>query len=84
MKTFRIWAYSATLVGLFTPGLPAAEPTAVDLGGSALRLRFTEDGGSLLAAGADGAFHPVWVDNRTGVCQVWAARAEVRGGRRDE
>jgi len=31
-----------------------------------------------LAADASGAFHPVWVDNRTGVPQVWTARVVVR------
>ncbi len=26
-----------------------------------------------LAAGADGVFHPVWIDNRTGIPQMWTA-----------
>jgi hypothetical protein len=30
-----------------------------------------------LAAGADGAFHPLWIDTRTGVPQVWTARVTV-------
>ena len=30
-----------------------------------------------MAATADGRFHPVWVDNRTGVPQVWTAAVRV-------
>ncbi|MGH7720697.1 MAG: sialidase family protein [Gemmatimonadaceae bacterium] len=32
-----------------------------------------------LAASADGAFHPLWIDNRTGVPQMWIARVTVNG-----
>jgi hypothetical protein len=32
-----------------------------------------------LAADASGTFHPFWVDNRTGVSQVWTATVSVRG-----
>lgn len=32
-----------------------------------------------LAAGADGIFHAVWSDNRTGVPQLWSARINVPG-----
>jgi hypothetical protein len=31
-----------------------------------------------LTAAADGSFHPFWIDNRTGVPQVWTARIRVR------
>jgi hypothetical protein len=31
-----------------------------------------------LAADADGRFHLVWIDNRTGVAQAWAATVDVR------
>lgn len=34
-----------------------------------------------LAADASGAFHPVWIDNRTGVPQMWTASVIVQGGR---
>jgi hypothetical protein len=30
-----------------------------------------------LTADASGVFHPVWVDNHTGVPQVWTARVTV-------
>lgn len=30
-----------------------------------------------VTAGADGVFHPVWVDNRTGVSQLWTAAVTV-------
>lgn len=42
---------------------------------------FNNKGGDTagMAAGADGAFHPFWVDNRTGVPQIWTARVEVAG-----
>ncbi|MEO8430657.1 MAG: sialidase family protein [Acidobacteriota bacterium] len=32
-----------------------------------------------LAADADGAFHPIWIDNRTGVGQLWTAEVRVDG-----
>ncbi|MGH9367820.1 MAG: sialidase family protein [Thermoanaerobaculia bacterium] len=32
-----------------------------------------------IAAGADGAFHPLWVDHRTGVPQLWTAAVRVEG-----
>jgi hypothetical protein len=32
-----------------------------------------------LAVGADGVFHTVWVDNRTGISQLWTAPITVRG-----
>lgn len=34
---------------------------------------------SALAASADGVFHPFWVDNRTGVHQIWTAGVTVSG-----
>jgi hypothetical protein len=32
-----------------------------------------------MAASAEGVFHPFWIDNRTGVAQVWTARVTVEG-----
>lgn len=32
-----------------------------------------------MAADANGAFHPFWVDNRTGVSQIWTAAIMVKG-----
>jgi hypothetical protein len=32
-----------------------------------------------LVAGADGVFHPFWIDNRTGEAQVWTAPVRVTG-----
>jgi hypothetical protein len=32
-----------------------------------------------LAADADGVFHPLWVDNRTGIMQLWTAAVTVDG-----
>jgi hypothetical protein len=32
-----------------------------------------------MAADADGVFHPFWVDNRTGVAQIWSAPVTVSG-----
>jgi hypothetical protein len=32
-----------------------------------------------LAPSADGAFHPVWIDNRDGVSQMWTTRVRVDG-----
>jgi hypothetical protein len=32
-----------------------------------------------MGVGADGTFHPYWVDNRTGVSQIWTAPVTARG-----
>jgi hypothetical protein len=42
---------------------------------------FNEIGGHTagLAADASGTFHPLWVDNRTGVSQAWTAPVTVKG-----
>ena len=42
---------------------------------------FFESGGHTtgLVADADGVFHPVWVDNRTGIGQLWTAPVTVQG-----
>ncbi len=42
---------------------------------------FNETGGHTagMTAGAAGRFHPVWVDNRTGVSQMWTAPVTVDG-----
>jgi hypothetical protein len=32
-----------------------------------------------LLADADGTFHPVWIDNRTGLSQIWTATVRVAG-----
>lgn len=42
---------------------------------------FNETGGHTagMAVDASGRFHPVWVDNRTGVSQVWTAPVTVNG-----
>jgi hypothetical protein len=32
-----------------------------------------------LTADADGVFHPLWIDNRTGVHQMWTTTVKVRG-----
>ena len=42
---------------------------------------FSETGGHTagMAADAAGRFHPVWVDNRTGVSQMWTAPVTVDG-----
>jgi hypothetical protein len=52
-------------------------PLSVDVGLN----NFTLSGGhtSGLAVDAGGVFHPVWVDNRTGVPQLWTASITVRG-----
>ncbi len=35
-----------------------------------------------LAADADGTFHPVWIDNRTGIPQMWTATVNVKAAAR--
>jgi hypothetical protein len=53
-------------------GLPIAVGLAVN--------SFLTSGGDTngMAVGADGVFHPMWVDNRTGVSQLWTAPITVR------
>lgn len=52
-----------------------------EAGAVAERSAFTGNGGDTagLATAADGSFHPVWVDDRTGYPQVWTARVTVEG-----
>ena len=55
--------------------------------GGALKVSISPDFGGYfqagdtggMAAGADGTFHPIWVDNRTGVPQIWTAAVSVEG-----
>ena len=35
-----------------------------------------------LSADPDGLFHPVWIDNRTGIPQMWTTTIRVRSGER--
>ncbi len=41
--------------------------------------RFNSGDTAGLVADAGGAFHPVWIDNRTGIHQMWTAQVLVRG-----
>lgn len=51
-----------------------------------IRAHTWVDGGHYagLAASADGVFFPLWVDNRTGVKQVWTAPVRVQGRARPD
>jgi hypothetical protein len=40
---------------------------------------FTGGDATSIAADADGAFHPIWADARTGVRQLWTATIQVSG-----
>lgn len=55
----------------------AAPIQSIHLGWSTAVVRGGDTGG--LVADASGLFHPVWVDNRTGVSQVWTASVKVEG-----
>jgi hypothetical protein len=61
------WRYDKT---------PRSSPIKVTIGGGALA-----NGGDTgaLAASADGVFHPFWIDNRTGILQVWTAAVTTTG-----
>lgn len=52
-----------------------------NLGATALLHAFNDMGGHTagMAADASGRFHPFWVDNRTGVPQIWTAAVDVDG-----
>jgi hypothetical protein len=45
----------------------------------ALDKRFNGGDTAGLTADADGGFHPLWIDNRTGVHQMWTATVTVHG-----
>ena len=52
-------------------------PLSLEVGSSLWRLKGGDTAG--MAADAGGIFHPFWVDNRTGISQVWAATVSVAG-----
>lgn len=74
---------AGTTFGARIPWTGLRSATSRAPGGTTLRVSlntFTFLGGDTagLAADADGTFHAVWVDNRTGVPQVWTAPVRVR------
>jgi hypothetical protein len=78
--------YSARGGGTPTGAAPDAPPPPARSGGNPLTLSaaingFSYQGGhySGMAADAAGAFRPMWVDNRTGVAQIWTAPVSVAG-----
>jgi hypothetical protein len=58
------------------PGRTKGHPIAVDLTITSFFLGGHTSG---MAVGADGVFHPAWVDNRTGVGHIRTAPITVRG-----
>jgi hypothetical protein len=55
---------------------PRSSPIKVTVAGGSL-ANGGDTGG--LAASADGVFHPFWIDNRTGILQVWTAAVATTG-----
>lgn len=59
--------------------------TPATMSGEAMRIHFfdeawdTEGDTAGLAADARGVFHPLWIDNRTGIPQMWTAPVSVAG-----
>lgn len=72
--------FSASLDGGAT-WLPSVRVSAQPYAAGAVSRTsaFANNGGDTagLAVTSDGAFHPVWIDDRTGVPQVWTARVTV-------
>ncbi len=70
---FGVWTSGGSTGDTMLPGDQSAQ----------LTVRLEEEGGdgdtNGLRADAAGDFHPVWVDNRTGVGQIWTARVRVTG-----
>lgn len=60
---------------------PLGAPSSVPGASEPVRWRFIGGDTGGLAADRDGIFHAVWVDNRTGVSQVWTARVTVTGAK---
>jgi hypothetical protein len=54
-----------------------ARPLSVGLGLNSFFMSGGDTDG--MAVGADGVFHAIWVDNRTGVSQLWTAPVTVHG-----
>jgi len=54
-----------------------AGPLSLELGVSVWYFKGGDTAG--MAADANGVFHPFWVDNRTGISQVWTAPVIVKG-----
>jgi len=57
-----------------------SEADTLSLGAGPTRA-YSRNGGDTagLAAGTDGLFHALWIDNRTGTPQVWTAQIAVNG-----
>lgn len=73
--------FAASLDGkTFLPSVRVAEKDVTPGSGLGQRGRMSAAGGdtSGLDAGADGAFHAAWIDNRSGIPQVWSSRILVR------
>jgi hypothetical protein len=60
-----------------TQEIAGTRPIAIDL--DLQHFFFGEGHTAGMAVDSDGVFHPVWIDNRTGVAQLWTARVSVRG-----
>jgi photosystem II stability/assembly factor-like uncharacterized protein len=62
------------------PGVPRpSKPTPLTFRVGVHFFNFSEGHTGGLAVDAKGVFHPVWVDNRTGVMQMWTAPVTVAG-----
>ncbi len=70
--------FSASLDGGAT-WLPSARVSTNANLVEAADKRFNGGDTAGLTADADGIFHPLWIDNRTGVHQMWTATVAVRG-----
>jgi hypothetical protein len=58
---------------------PRPEIGGVAISFSAANYHFGPGDTQQMVAGADGIFHPFWIDNRTGMPQLWTAPVTVRG-----
>ena len=72
--------------GTRKPGIEQGRPVTVAPKGRPLSVAldlgsfFVTGGGNLgMAVGSDGAFRPMWVDNRTGIGQLWTSAISVSG-----
>ncbi len=70
---FGVWTTGADAGAVHLPGEHATD----------LTLHLTDPGGpgdtNGMRVDASGVFHPAWIDNRTGVAQIWTARIAVEG-----
>ncbi len=77
----ELWPLESSASGGGARAMPEAPPSKapLTLGITVNQFFYSSGHTSGLLVTADGVFHPLWEDNRTGVSQLWTAPVTVRG-----